>query len=147
MPKARPARPITLVPNEEIARVVLCTGKVYYDLLEEREKRGETRIQLLRIEQLYPFPGLALTDELTRFPNAEIIWCQEEPKNQGAWSFIAPSIESVMEQLGRKGPLRYTGPQGVRLARGRSDEPASGRAQGLPQRRADAVINGRRARK
>src|SRR6266567_766718 len=97
------------VPNEEVARVVLCSGKVYYDLFEEREKRRENRIQLLRIEQLYPFPGLALTDELTRFPNAEIIWCQEEPKNQGAWTFIAPNIESVMEQLGRKGPLRYTG--------------------------------------
>jgi len=63
----------------------------------------------LRVEQLYPFPGLALTDELTRFPKAEIIWCQEEPKNQGAWTFIAPFIESVMEELGRKGPLRYTG--------------------------------------
>jgi 2-oxoglutarate dehydrogenase E1 component len=97
------------VPNEDVARVVLCSGKVYYDLFEEREKRGENRIQILRIEQLYPFPGLALTDELTRFPNAEIIWCQEEPKNQGAWTFIAPNIESVMEQLGRKGPLRYTG--------------------------------------
>jgi len=97
------------VSNEEVARVVLCSGKVYYDLFEEREKRRDNRIQLLRIEQLYPFPGLALTDELTRFPNAEIIWCQEEPKNQGAWTFIAPNIESVMEQLGRKGPLRYTG--------------------------------------
>ncbi|HEY4264385.1 MAG TPA: 2-oxoglutarate dehydrogenase E1 component, partial [Micropepsaceae bacterium] len=104
-----PGSTITLVPNEEIRRVVLCTGKVYYDLLEEREKRNETRIQLLRIEQLYPFPGLALTDELTRFPNAEIIWCQEEPKNQGAWTFLAPNIEGVMEQLGRTGPLRYTG--------------------------------------
>ena len=97
------------VSSEEVARIILCSGKVYYDLFEEREKRGENRIQILRIEQLYPFPGLALTDELTRFPNAEIIWCQEEPKNQGAWTFIAPNIESVMEQLGRKGPLRYTG--------------------------------------
>jgi 2-oxoglutarate dehydrogenase E1 component len=107
--ESAPGSTLTLVPNEEIKRVVLCTGKVYYDLLEEREKRGETRIQLLRVEQIYPFPGLALTDELTRFPQAEIIWCQEEPKNQGAWSYIAPNIESVMEQLGLKGPLRYTG--------------------------------------
>jgi 2-oxoglutarate dehydrogenase E1 component len=107
--ESTPGSTVTLVANEEIKRVVLCTGKVYYDLLEEREKRGETRIQLLRVEQLYPFPGLALTDELTRFPKAEIIWCQEEPKNQGAWSSVAPSIESVMEQLGRPGPLRYTG--------------------------------------
>ncbi len=116
-----PGSTITLKRNEEIKRVVLCSGKVYYDLLEEREKRGEARIQLLRIEQLYPFPGLALTDELTRFPNAEIIWCQEEPKNQGAWMAIAPSIESVMEQLGRKGPLRYTG-------RRASASPAAGQA-------------------
>jgi 2-oxoglutarate dehydrogenase E1 component len=107
--ESSPGSTIALKPNEEIRRVVLCTGKVYYDLLEEREKRGESHIQLLRVEQVYPFPGLALTDELTRFPSAEIVWCQEEPKNQGAWSFIAPSVESVMEQLGRKGPLRYTG--------------------------------------
>jgi 2-oxoglutarate dehydrogenase E1 component len=107
--ESTPGSTLTLVPNEDIKRVVLCSGKVYYDLLEEREKRGETRIQLLRVEQIYPFPGLALTDELTRFPQADIIWCQEEPKNQGAWSYIAPNIESVMEQLGLKGPLRYTG--------------------------------------
>ena len=107
--ESNPGSTIALVPNDEIKRIVLCTGKVYYDLLEEREKRKETHIQLLRVEQIYPFPGLALTDELTRFPNAEIIWCQEEPKNQGAWSFIAPFLESLMEQLGHKGPLKYAG--------------------------------------
>ena len=107
--QSNPGSTLALVPDEQIQRVVLCSGKVYYDLFEEREKRGENRIQILRLEQIYPFPGLALTDELTRFPNAEIIWCQEEPKNQGAWSFVAPNIESCMEQLGRKGLLRYTG--------------------------------------
>jgi 2-oxoglutarate dehydrogenase E1 component len=107
--EANPGSTLALTPNEDIKRVVLCSGKVYYDLFEEREKRGEDRIQLLRVEQLYPFPGLALTDELTRFPQAEIVWCQEEPKNQGSWTFVAPAIEAVMEQLGRKGPLRYTG--------------------------------------
>jgi len=107
--ESAPGSSVALVPNDQIKRVVLCSGKVYYDLFEEREKRQESRIQILRIEQLYPFPGLALTDELTRFPNAEIIWCQEEPKNQGAWTFIAPLIEGVMEQFGRKVPLRYTG--------------------------------------
>ncbi len=99
-----------LAPDEKIERVVLCTGKVYYDLFEEREKRGEKRVQLLRVEQIFPFPEQALLDELKRFPNAEIIWCQEEPKNQGAWTFIAPLIEALLEsKLGRKGPLRYTG--------------------------------------
>jgi 2-oxoglutarate dehydrogenase E1 component len=107
--EAYPGSSLTLVPNDQIKRVVLCTGKVYYDLFEEREKRGENRVQVLRVEQLYPFPGLALTDELTRFPNAEIIWCQEEPKNQGAWSFVAPNIESVLRELGRTDPVRYTG--------------------------------------
>jgi 2-oxoglutarate dehydrogenase E1 component len=107
--EANPGSTIKLKANDEIRRVILCTGKVYYDLLEEREKRGEDHMQILRLEQLYPFPGLALTEELTRFPNAEVIWCQEEPKNQGAWSFVAPAIESVMEQVGLKGPLRYTG--------------------------------------
>jgi len=107
--ESKPGSTITLKPNDQIKRVILCSGKVYYDLLDEREKRGEDRIQILRLEQIYPFPGLALTDELTRFPNADIIWCQEEPKNQGAWSFVAPNIESLMEQLGIKGPLRYAG--------------------------------------
>jgi 2-oxoglutarate dehydrogenase E1 component len=107
--QSNPGSTLGLAPDEQIKRVVLCSGKVYYDLFDEREKRGEKHIQVLRLEQIYPFPGLALTDELTRFPNAEIIWCQEEPKNQGPWTFVAPNIESVMEQLGRKGPLRYAG--------------------------------------
>jgi 2-oxoglutarate dehydrogenase E1 component len=119
--ESKPGSTIALKPNDEIKRVILCSGKVYYDLLDEREKRGEDRIQILRLEQIYPFPGLALTDELTRFPNAEIIWCQEEPKNQGAWSFVAPNIESLIEQLGLKGPLRYAG-------RKASASPAAGQA-------------------
>ena len=101
---------IELVPDDKIARVVLCTGKVYYDLFEEREKRKEKRVQLIRLEQLFPFPEKALLEELRRFPKAEIIWCQEEPKNQGAWTFISPNIEELLQrELGREGRLRYTG--------------------------------------
>jgi 2-oxoglutarate dehydrogenase E1 component len=101
---------IELAPDQEIKRIVLCTGKVYYDLLAEREKRGETKVQLVRVEQLFPFPEKALLDELVRFPNAEIIWCQEEPKNQGAWTYIAPHLEDLLElHLGRTGRLRYAG--------------------------------------
>ena len=59
--------------------------------MEEREKRGENRIQILRIEQLYPFPENVLAQELNRFPKAELVWCQEEPKNQGAWNFVRPA--------------------------------------------------------
>jgi 2-oxoglutarate dehydrogenase E1 component len=98
-----------IVPPERVRRVVLCSGKVYYDLLAARREQKINDVAILRLEQIYPFPGLALIDELSRFPKAEIIWCQEEPKNQGAWSFVAPSIESVMHELGRKDPLRYTG--------------------------------------
>jgi 2-oxoglutarate dehydrogenase E1 component len=108
-----------LVADAEIKRVVLCTGKVYYDLFEEREKRSEKRIQILRVEQLYPFPVVALTEELSRFPKAEIVWCQEEPKNQGAWTFAQPRIEAVLAQMGRKDRPRYVGrPEGASPASG-----------------------------
>ena len=103
------ATAVKLVPDDQIKRVVLCTGKVYFDLMEEREKRGENRIQALRIEQLYPFPQAALADELRRFPKAEIVWCQEEPKNQGAWSFIEPRIEDTIAKLGGNARPRYIG--------------------------------------
>ncbi len=102
--------PSRLSPDDKIQRVVLCSGKVYYDLYEEREKRGEKNIQILRLEQLFPFPERALLHELGRFPNAEFLWCQEEPKNQGYWSFVAPNIEELMEtKLGRKDRLKYAG--------------------------------------
>jgi len=105
-----PKTTIRLASDEQIRRVVLCTGKVYYDLLEDREKRGINDVYLLRLEQLYPFPAKALLDELNRFPNAEIIWCQEEPKNMGAWAFIQPYVEWVFDQMGRNGQrVRYIG--------------------------------------
>jgi 2-oxoglutarate dehydrogenase E1 component len=97
------------VPDAQIRRVVLCSGKVYFDLMEEREKRGESRIQILRIEQLYPFPESVLAQELNRFPQAEIVWCQEEPQNQGAWTFVRPRIEATIAQSGGKLPIRYAG--------------------------------------
>jgi len=90
---------IKLVANEKIRRVVLCSGKVYYDLFEEREKRGIDDIYFLRVEQLYPFPLKALVAELGRFKTAEVIWCQEEPRNQGAWAFVQPYLEWVLEQI------------------------------------------------
>ena len=93
-----PASPIKLVADEKIRRVVICSGKVYYDLHEEREKRGLTDIYILRLEQLYPFPLKTLVAELSRFKGAEIIWCQEEPRNQGAWAFVQPYLEWVLEQ-------------------------------------------------
>ncbi|MEZ5873550.1 MAG: 2-oxoglutarate dehydrogenase E1 component [Hyphomicrobiales bacterium] len=101
---------IHLVPDDQIRRVVLCSGKVYYDLLEEREKRGINDIYLLRIEQLYPFPARALIQELGRFKDAEMTWCQEEPKNMGAWTFIEPNLSWVLDHIDAKHKRpRYAG--------------------------------------
>ncbi|MFL6819225.1 MAG: 2-oxoglutarate dehydrogenase E1 component [Bradyrhizobium sp.] len=94
-----PNEPIKLKPDGEIRRVVLCSGKVYYDLYDEREKRGIDDIYLLRIEQLYPVPLKALVLELSRFKGAEFVWCQEEPRNMGAWHFIEPYLEWVLNQI------------------------------------------------
>jgi len=103
-------QPVKLVKDSKIRRVVLCSGKVYYDLYEEREKRGVNDIYLLRVEQLYPFPAKALINELSRFRNAEMVWCQEEPKNMGAWSFIDPYLEWVLAHIDAKHQrVRYTG--------------------------------------
>ncbi len=93
---------VELVPDDQIKRVVLSSGKVYYDLFEERENRAANNIYLMRVEQLYPFPARALIQELSRFPNADFVWCQEEPKNQGAWSFIEANIEWVLDHIGAK---------------------------------------------
>ena len=103
------ATTIKLVKDADIKRVVLCSGKVYFDLMEEREKRGETRIQIIRLEQLYPFPDTVLEAELKRFPKAELVWCQEEPQNQGAWTFVSTRIQDVMAKAGVKSALRYVG--------------------------------------
>ncbi len=94
--------PTKLKPDEKIRRLVLCSGKVYYDLLEEREKRGIDDIYILRVEQFYPFPAMAMVKELSRFKQADIVWCQEEPKNQGAWFFMEPNIEWVLGRIEAK---------------------------------------------
>ncbi len=114
-----PNSPLKLAADADIKRVVLCSGKVYYDLYEEREQRGETRIQLIRLEQLYPFPANPLKEALSRFPNAEIVWCQEEPQNQGPWTFAAPRIEATLAEMGRADRPRYTGrPESASTAAG-----------------------------
>jgi len=111
-----------LKPDAKIKRVVMCSGKVYYDLLEERNARGLDDIYLMRFEQFYPFPAISALKELQRFENAEMIWCQEEPKNQGGWSFIEPNLEWVLERMKAKhNRLRYVG-------RSASASPATGLA-------------------
>ena len=135
-------------PDDKIRRVVLCSGKVYYDLYEEREKRGIDDIYLLRVEQLYPFPTKALVTELSRFKQAEIVWCQEEPRNMGAWSFVEHLSRMGAEPDRRQAPRGRAMPArpGVGGDRDRPDVEASGAAQGSSSTRRWANRCSRHAR-
>ncbi|MDX2102103.1 MAG: 2-oxoglutarate dehydrogenase E1 component [Alphaproteobacteria bacterium] len=95
----------------KVKRVVLCTGKVYYDLAAEREKRGVSDVALVRVEQLYPFPAKTLGAEIARYgKKAEVVWCQEEPYNMGYWFHVDRLIEGVLADIGQKaGRPRYVG--------------------------------------
>ncbi len=95
---------------KDAKQVVLCSGKVYYDLLEEQQKRGIKDVHFLRMEQIYPFPADALAAELIPYKHCHIVWCQEEPRNMGAWSFVADFIEEIARDLGTAHPRpRYAG--------------------------------------
>jgi 2-oxoglutarate dehydrogenase E1 component len=87
-------------PEEEVRRVVLCTGKVYYDLLAERRDKGIQDVAIIRVEQLHPFPRTGLASALAPYRNAEVVWCQEEPENMGAWTYMDRRLEKVLEGLG-----------------------------------------------
>ena len=99
----------------KVQRIVMCSGKVYYDLLAARTASSEERIALVRLEQLYPLAEGALLEALDPFEAAtELVWCQEEPINMGAWSDVAPHLRELVDV-----PVRYVG-------RGRSSSPATG---------------------
>jgi 2-oxoglutarate dehydrogenase E1 component len=87
---------------KDVKRVVMCSGKVYYDLLEAREKLGIKNVALTRLEQFYPFPEKSLGEDLKQYPHAEVVWCQEEPENQGAWLFVDRRIEKVLKAIKHK---------------------------------------------
>ena len=112
-----------LAKPKDMKRVVLCTGKVYYDLLQERRERKIKNVTILRLEQLYPFPYTALETELKQFKNAEIVWCQEEPENMGAWQYADRKIEMVLTKLKHK----YARP--VYAGRSAAASPATGSAK------------------
>ena len=107
----------TLIPethklneNDKIRRLVLCSGKVYYDLIEAREVSKINDVAIVRLEQLYPFPAQELANEIKKYKNAEIIWCQEEPKNMGAWKFVDDLIEEVLlENKHKNSRAKYVG--------------------------------------
>jgi 2-oxoglutarate dehydrogenase E1 component len=85
-----------LDPPEKVKRVVICSGKVYYDLLAERRERGIKNVAIVRLEQLYPFPAKNLKTAIEAYKHADVVWCQEEAENNGGWSFVDRRIESVL---------------------------------------------------
>jgi len=96
--------------DDNVRRLIFTSGKVYYDLFEERANRKIDDVAIVRVEQYYPFPAKELTAELERYPNAEICWCQEEPQNMGAWTFIGPRLGDLLDALGRTNlRIRYIG--------------------------------------
>lgn len=90
-----------LVDNDKVRRIVLCSGKVYYDLLQDRREREIDDVALVRVEQLYPWPRTLIMDQVQAYPNAQLVWCQEEPANAGAWTFVLPRLINILEELKR----------------------------------------------
>ena len=89
--------------DKDVKRVVLCSGKVFYDLADARDTAGDKNTAIIRVEQIYPFPAEALVKRLARMSNLEtVVWAQEEPKNNGSWSFVEPLIEEVLKEAGVK---------------------------------------------
>lgn len=108
------------VDSKKVETVAFCSGKVYYDLLEEREKSKNTRTALVRVEQLYPTPKAQIINALKTYSKAtNIVWVQEEPKNMGSWQHIAHRLQDLIAEAGSKAPLKYVG-------RGERSSPATG---------------------
>ena len=118
-PPAVSARPRTRPTRQRHDRVLLASGKVVYELEAERIKREDTRTAILRLEQLYPLPSRELVEALKAYPNAELVMVQDEPKNQGAWPFLALNLPEALRERGYD--------KGVRVAsRQASASPATG---------------------
>ncbi len=117
------------VANDKVTRVLLCSGKVYYDLLAAREERGANHVAIVRLEQLYPFPADQVADMLSRFsPNAEVIWVQEEPRNMGAWRFVQEQMYFVFNSAKRM--IHYAGrPESASPAAGSGKQHAKEQAE------------------
>eukprot|EP01124_Arcella_intermedia_P024163 TRINITY_DN4007_c0_g1_i1.p1 TRINITY_DN4007_c0_g1~~TRINITY_DN4007_c0_g1_i1.p1 ORF type:complete len:1016 (-),score=165.40 TRINITY_DN4007_c0_g1_i1:37-3084(-) len=111
-----------LVPDDKVKRVIFCTGKIYYDLYTERANKHIKNIPLVRIEQLAPFPFDHVQRELMRYPNAEVVWCQEEPKNMGAWTFVYFNFRTTLKHINDSREVKYIG-------RPSSASPATGSAK------------------
>ena len=103
----------TVIPEQDeaivkkaakVKRVIACSGKVYYDLVKKRAEREDDDVAIIRVEQLYPFPHKAFAAEIKRYPNAtDVVWCQDEPQNQGAWFFVQHYVHENMSEGQRLG--------------------------------------------
>jgi len=120
------------VNADRVKRLIACSGKVYYDLVRSRADRKNADVAIIRVEQLYPFPHKAFAAELKKYPNlSEVVWCQDEPQNQGAWFFVQHYIHENMQD-GQK--LGYSG-------RAASASPAVGYSH-LHQEQQKALVDG-----
>ena len=88
------------IKPKNVRRVVICSGKVYYDILEERENRKSNDVKIVRLEQIYPFPAKRMASVLAETPQADVVWCQEEPQNMGSWTFVRDYLEDAMSAAG-----------------------------------------------
>jgi 2-oxoglutarate dehydrogenase E1 component len=122
-----------IAPPDEVRRVVLCSGKVYYDLLAERRSHEINDVAILRLEQLYPFPEVTLGRLLAPYHRADVVWCQEEPENMGAWNFVDRRLENVLRRL----DSRVTRPSYV--GRDAAASPATGSARAHAREQARLV--------
>ena len=135
MDKTSKSRSMGSPAENEVERVIFCSGKVYYDLDDERDAaKNIDRVKICRIEQLAPFPWDLVKRELKRYPNAEVVWCQEEPMNMGAWWHVQPRMSTLFKDLGRSGETRYAG-------RKPASSPATGYAAVHAQEQAQLVAD------
>ena len=116
---------------QTVSRILVCSGKIYYDLLAAREERKAELVAIVRVEQLYPFAQSQFTDILMRYPlTAEVVWAQEEPRNMGPWRFMREQIQPLLDVSGRE--LRYVG-------RAESASPATGSLKRHQQEQAEIL--------
>lgn len=98
-----------LAPNQDVKRLVFCSGKVYYDIAQRRMDDNINNVAITTVEQLYPFPYIEIMEELEKYPNAEVVWVQEEPKNMGCFTFVKPRLETALRELNDNRRVGYVG--------------------------------------
>merc|ERR1712203_67936 len=95
-----------LAPLESIRRIIICSGQIYYALSQVRRSRQVKNVVILRLEQIAPFPHDRITEAISNYPNADLVWCQEEPKNMGAWFYVQPRLATALQH---RRAVRYIG--------------------------------------